>query len=134
MQNVVLNRERIAAWALKNRVPAVSGWAQFAEGGNLMSYGPNLREASRRLAFYVDRILKGAKPADLPVELPTQVELVVNLKAARTLGLTVPTHGAAARAARDRMKVQVTTCSRGRAAACGRSRRARARAGAPSRD
>ena len=91
MQNVVLNRERIAAWALKNRVPAVSGWAQFAEGGNLMSYGPNLREASRRLAFYVDRILKGAKPADLPVELPTQVELVVNLKAARTLGLTVPT-------------------------------------------
>jgi len=91
VQNVVLNRERIAAWALKNRVPAVSGWAQFAEGGNLMSYGPNLREASRRLAFYVDRILKGAKPADLPVELPTQVELVVNLKAARTLGLTVPT-------------------------------------------
>lgn len=90
VQNIILNRERIAAWAVKNRVPAVSGWAQFAEGGNLMSYGPNLREASRRLAFYVDRILKGAKPADLPVELPTQVELVVNLRAARALGVTVP--------------------------------------------
>jgi putative tryptophan/tyrosine transport system substrate-binding protein len=90
VQNIILNRERIAAWALKNRVPAVSGWAQFAEGGNLMSYGPNLREASRRLAFYVDRILKGAKPADLPVELPTQVELVINLGAAKALGIAVP--------------------------------------------
>ena len=90
VQNIILNRERIAAWALKHRVPAVSGWAQFAEGGNLMSYGPNLREASRRLAFYVDRILTGARPADLPVELPTQVELVVNLRAARALGVTVP--------------------------------------------
>lgn len=92
VQNIVLNRERIAAWALKARVPAVSGWAQFAEGGNLLSYGPNLREASRRLAFYVDRILKGANPADLPVELPAQVELVVNLKAARALGIAVPSN------------------------------------------
>ena len=90
VQNIMLNRERIAAWALRNRVPAVSGWAQFAEGGNLMAYGPNLRAASRRLAFYVDRIVKGARPADLPVELPTQVELVVNLKTARALGLTIP--------------------------------------------
>jgi putative ABC transport system substrate-binding protein len=90
VQNVVLSRERIAAWALRNRVPAVSGWAQFAEGGNLMTYGPNLREASRRLAFYVDRILNGAKPADLPVELPAQVELVINLRAARALGITLP--------------------------------------------
>lgn len=90
VQNVINNRERIAAWAIKNRLPAVSGWAQFAEGGNLMSYGPNLREASRRLAVYVDRILKGAKPADIPVELPTHVELVINLKAAKALGLTVP--------------------------------------------
>jgi putative ABC transport system substrate-binding protein len=90
VQNIILNRERIAAWALKSRIPAVSGWAQFAEGGNLMSYGPNLREASRRLAFYVDKILKGAKPAEIPVELPTRVELVVNLKAAKALGVTVP--------------------------------------------
>lgn len=90
VQNVIRNRERIAAWAVKNRLPVISGWAQFAEGGNLMSYGPNLRELSRRLAVYVDKILKGAKPADIPVELPTRVELVVNLKAAKALGVTVP--------------------------------------------
>lgn len=82
--------ERIAAFAVKNHMPAISGWAQFADGGNLMSYGPNLHESFRRLGFFVDRILKGAKPADLPVELPTRVELVVNLKAARTLGVKVP--------------------------------------------
>ena len=90
VQNVITNRERIAAWAVKNRLPVASGWAQFTEGGNLMSYGPNLRESSRRLATYVDKILKGAKPADIPVELPTRVELVVNLKAAKALGITVP--------------------------------------------
>jgi putative ABC transport system substrate-binding protein len=90
VQSVISNRERIAAWAIKNRVPTVSGWAQFTEGGNLMSYGPNLRESSRRLATYVDRILKGARPAEIPVELPARVELVVNLKAARALGVTVP--------------------------------------------
>jgi putative ABC transport system substrate-binding protein len=90
VQNVIRNRERIAAWAIKHRIPAVSGWAQFAEGGNLLSYGPNLRESSRRLAFYVDKILKGTRPAEIPVELPTRVELVVNAKAARALGVTVP--------------------------------------------
>lgn len=90
VQNVIRSRERIAAWAVKHRLPVISGWAQFAEGGNLMSYGPNLRESSRRLATYVDKILKGIKPAEIPVELPTRVELVVNLKAARALGVTVP--------------------------------------------
>lgn len=90
VQNVIRNRERIAAWAVKHRVPVVSGWAQFAEGGNLLSYGPNLRESSRRLAVYVDKILKGVRPADIPVELPSRVELVVNLRAARALGVTVP--------------------------------------------
>lgn len=90
VQNVVRNRERIAAWAIRNRMPAISGWAQFAEGGNLMSYGPNLRESSRRLAFYVDRVIKGARPADIPVELPTRVELIVNLGAAKALGVKVP--------------------------------------------
>ena len=90
VQNIILNRERIAAWSARTRMPAVSGWAQFTEGGNLMSYGPNLREASRRLALYVDRILRGAKPAEIPVELPTRVELVVNLKAARAIGVTIP--------------------------------------------
>ena len=82
--------EQIAAFSLKHRIPAISGWAQFANSGNLMSYGPNLRDVFRRLAIYVDKIHKGAKPADLPVELPTSVEMVVNLKTAQTLGLTIP--------------------------------------------
>jgi ABC-type uncharacterized transport system substrate-binding protein len=80
----------IAAFAAKNRVPAISGWAEFAEGGNLMTYGPNLHEAYRGLAVYVDRILKGRKPAELPVELPKKFEFVINLKAAKQIGLTIP--------------------------------------------
>jgi putative ABC transport system substrate-binding protein len=83
--------QRIAEFAMNSHVPAISGWAQFAENGNLLSYGPNLRDGYRRLATYVDRIVKGANPADLPVELPTTVELVVNLKTAKALGLTIPT-------------------------------------------
>jgi ABC-type uncharacterized transport system substrate-binding protein len=79
-------RERIARFGLEQRMPIVSGWAQFAESGSLMTYGPNLRVSYRRLATYVDRILKGAKP----VELPTTVELVVNLKTAKALGFTIP--------------------------------------------
>jgi putative tryptophan/tyrosine transport system substrate-binding protein len=82
--------EKIAAFAVKSRVPSISGWAQFAERGNLMAYGPNLRDSYRRLATYVDKIIKGAKPADLPVELPTSVEFVVNLKTARALGISIP--------------------------------------------
>ncbi len=82
--------ERIAQFGAKHRIPAISGWAQFAESGNLMSYGPNLRDSYRRLATYVDKILKGARPAELPVELPTSVELVVNLKTAKALGLAIP--------------------------------------------
>ena len=82
--------EKIAAFSVANRIPAISGWAQFAERGNLLSYGPNLRDVYRRLANYVDRIAKGAKPADLPVELPTTVELVVNLKTAKALGVKIP--------------------------------------------
>ena len=81
---------QIAAAASATRIPAISGWAQFAEAGNLMSYGPNLGDCFRRLATYVDRIRKGAKPADLPVELPSTVELVINLKAARMLDVNVP--------------------------------------------
>lgn len=83
-------RERIAAFSLQHRVPAISGWAQFADSGNLMSYGPNLRASHRRLSVYVDKILKGAKAAELPVELPTVVEFVVNLKTAKALGITIP--------------------------------------------
>jgi len=81
---------RIAEFALKEHLLAVSGWAQFAEAGFLATYGPNLNDAFRRLAVYADRILKGARAASLPVELPTRFELVVNLKTAKALGLTVP--------------------------------------------
>lgn len=87
---IVSNARRIAEWSVKHRIPAVSGWAQFADDGNLMSYGANLRASFRRLAAYVDRILRGAAPAELPVELPLSVELVVNLRAATALGVTVP--------------------------------------------
>jgi len=75
---------------LKYRVPAVSELRRIAESGGLLSYGPNLFDATRRQAYFVDRILKGAKPADLPVEQASRVELVVNLNTARALGLTIP--------------------------------------------
>ena len=67
-----------------------SGWREFAEAGGLLSYGPNRVQIARRIAYYVDRILKGAKPADLPVETPTKFELVINLKTAQEIGLTIP--------------------------------------------
>ena len=84
------HRIRLAALALKNRVPAVSIETGFAEAGGLISYGPNIPDSHRRAATYVDKILKGAKPADLPVEQPTKFQLVVNLKTAKALGLTIP--------------------------------------------
>lgn len=90
VQYAIALRERIAQWSWRTRIPTGSGWAQFAEGGNLLSYGPNLVESFRRLAWYVDRILKGARPDDLPVEQPSRVEFVVNLKAARALGVKLP--------------------------------------------
>lgn len=90
IQSVIANRRLIAEWSMKTRIPTMSGWAQFAEGGNLMSYGPNLLSANRRLAAFVDSILKGANPADLPVELPTRVEFAINMKAARALGVAIP--------------------------------------------
>jgi len=82
--------EQIAAFSVKTRIPVIAGWGQFAESGNLMTYGPNLRESYRRLAYYVDKILKGAKASELPVELPTKLELVINLKAAKQIGVTIP--------------------------------------------
>ena len=82
--------ERIAAFSITHKVAAVSGWALFVQRGNLMSYGPVIDECYRRLAVYVDKIYKGARPADLPVELPTKLELVINLKTAKALGLTIP--------------------------------------------
>jgi putative ABC transport system substrate-binding protein len=80
----------IAQFALSERLLAVSGWAQFATAGFIATYGPNLRDAYRRLASYVDRILKGARADSLPVELPARLELVVNLASAKALGIAVP--------------------------------------------
>jgi putative tryptophan/tyrosine transport system substrate-binding protein len=84
------HRKQIANFAAKNRLPAVHGIREFAEAGGLIAYGASLSDLSRRAATYVDRILKGAKPADLPVQQPTKFEFVVNLSAAKALNLTIP--------------------------------------------
>ena len=86
----VLQRTQIAELAGKNRLPAIYDRREFVDDGGLMSYGTNFADLSRRSATYVDKILKGAKPADLPVEQPTKFELVINLKAAKQIGLTIP--------------------------------------------
>ena len=76
--------------AVKDRFPAVYPWREYVDAGGLMAYGPNVAGSFRRAATYVDRTLKGAKPRDLPVEQPTKFELVINLKTAKALGLTIP--------------------------------------------
>ena len=83
-------RGRLADFAGRSRLPMVSGWKEFAEAGGLMTYGPDRLLGSQRVAAYVDKILKGAKPADLPVEQPTRFELVINMKTAKALGITFP--------------------------------------------
>jgi len=85
-----MRRQQIADLALKHRLPGIHALKEYAQAGLLISYGPNLPDLWRRAATYVDKILKGAKPADLPVEQPTKFELVINLKAAKALGLTIP--------------------------------------------
>jgi putative tryptophan/tyrosine transport system substrate-binding protein len=86
----IIHRELITTLAARNKLPAVYYTRFWVAGGGLMSYGPDFRDQFRRAAGYVDRILKGEKPADLPVQYPTKYELVINLKTARTLGLDVP--------------------------------------------
>jgi len=85
-----LHRTRLADLAAKHRLPSMSTQEQWVDAGGLMSYGPNFVDISRRGAVYVDRILKGAKPGDLPIEQPTNLSLVLNLKTAKKLGLTIP--------------------------------------------
>jgi putative tryptophan/tyrosine transport system substrate-binding protein len=84
------HRAPIISAAARNNVPAVYGLSYFARDGGLLSYGPDLVDIIRRAASYVDRILRGAKPAELPVQLPTKFEMVLNLKTAKALGLVVP--------------------------------------------
>ena len=86
----IVERRRIVDLAARNRLPAVYPMSEFVDAGGLMSYAPNVADNFRRTASYVDKILKGAKPADLPVEQPTKFELVINVKTAKALGLTIP--------------------------------------------
>ena len=89
----LLNRQRarvVADLAAQHRLPAMYGWREYVDAGLLMSYGPSQLDMQRRIATYVDKLLKGANPADLPVEQPTKFELIINLKTAQALGLTIP--------------------------------------------
>jgi ABC-type uncharacterized transport system substrate-binding protein len=89
-QLINANIKRIVGFALKSRLPSMYRNRETVEVGGLMSYGADLADSSRRIAYYVDKILKGAKPADLPVEQPTKFELVINLKTAKQIGVTIP--------------------------------------------
>ena len=88
------NRKRIADFALKSRLPSMFSSREAVDAGGLMSYRADLADNYRRVAYYVDRILKGAKPAELPVEQPTKFEFVINLKTAKQIGLTIPPNDA----------------------------------------
>ena len=87
---MVFHEKRLADLALKNALPAIFGFREFADVGGLISYGASLSELYRRAASYVDKILKGSDPGDLPIEQPTKFEMVINLKTAKALGLEIP--------------------------------------------
>jgi putative ABC transport system substrate-binding protein len=88
-RHTVLNIPRIVEFAKANRIPLAGGWGAWARAGGLLSFGPNTTEMARRTAEYVDKIIKGAKPADLPIQQPTKFELIINAKAAREMGIDV---------------------------------------------
>jgi putative ABC transport system substrate-binding protein len=87
---LISQRAQVVNLAAKNRLPAIYNVPEFVEDGGLMTYGTNYVDLYRRVAIYVDKILKGAKPGDLPVEQPSKFELVINLKTAKQIGLTIP--------------------------------------------
>jgi ABC-type uncharacterized transport system substrate-binding protein len=87
---IINNQKRVVGLALKSRLPSMYQSREAVDAGGLMSYGADLADSYRRIAYYVDRILKGAKPADLPVEQPTKFELAINMKTAKQIGVTIP--------------------------------------------
>jgi putative tryptophan/tyrosine transport system substrate-binding protein len=87
---IMLQRSRLVEFAKDKKIPVISGWSEFAQSGGLMTYGPNSNKLFRRLAGYVDKIIHGAKPSELPIEQPTTFELVINRKTAKSIGLTIP--------------------------------------------
>jgi putative ABC transport system substrate-binding protein len=84
------NQKRISDFALKSRLPSIGSIKEYVDAGGLMYYGADIADSNRRVAYYVDKILKGAKPAELPVEQPSKFELVINLKTAKQIGVTIP--------------------------------------------
>jgi len=85
----IQNRQTIIDFAMSKHIPAISGWPIFAQSGALFTYGPKVADSYRRLAYYVDRVFKGARPADLPIEQPTTFEFVINMRTAKALGITI---------------------------------------------